>query len=175
MISKGTFRYTSITNENLDLLRKYHEFFKDKLISHEVGYNFEVRENEIEGTIPYANMNNIKTVIFQPLRRNRTANRNWPILVELSKKYGKTQNQLILAWLISKNMLPLTKSETIEHINEYIDVVNLKLDIEDIKKLDEFKLNYVSPKVDWEKTGDGIDVSQLSNVFDEEYDKQQKI
>lgn len=175
MISKKVFRYTSITNENLALLKKYHEHFGEKLFSHEVGFNFEVRENETEGTVPYANSNNIRTVAFQPLRRNRTANRNWPILVELSKKYGKTQNQLIFAWLISKNILPLTKSETIEHINEYIDVMNLKLDIEDIKKLDEFKLNYVSPKIDWEKTGNGIDVSQLSNVFDEEYDKQQKI
>ncbi|MEK7168667.1 MAG: aldo/keto reductase [Patescibacteria group bacterium] len=134
MISKGIFRYTSITNENLDLLKKYHEFFKDKLISHEVGYNFEVRENEIEGTIPYANLNNIKTVIFQPLRRNRTAMRNWPLLVELAQKYGKSQNQIILAWLISKGFLPLTKSESIDHINEYIDVLNFELDAEDLNR-----------------------------------------
>lgn len=175
MISKNIFRYTSITNENLDLFKRYHSHFGDMLFSHEVGFNFEVRENETEGTIPYANSNNIRTVVYQPLRRNRTANRNWPVLVDLSKKYGITQNQLILSWLISKNILPLTKSENIDHINEYLETINIKLDVEDCKKIDEFKLNYVSPKIDWEKTGEGIDVSQLSNVFDEEYDKQQKI
>ena len=34
--------------------------------------------------------------------------------------------------------------------------------------------NYTPPKIDWYKADNGIDVSQLSNVFDEEYDKQNK-
>ena len=34
---------------------------------------------------------------YQPLRRNRTANRNYPLLIELSNKYNKTQNQILFA------------------------------------------------------------------------------
>ena len=173
LLSKKITRFTSITNENLDLLKKYYKTFGDKLFSQEVCFNFEVRDNEKLGMIPYGEENNIQTVIYQPLRRNRTANRNWPLLVELSKKYGLTQNQIILAWLISRGYLPLTKSENIEHIDEHLKAMNVNLDQDDINKLNNFNLsNYKSPKIDWNKSGDGIDVSQLSNVFDEEYNKQ---
>lgn len=174
MLANKTFRFTSITNENLELLKNYHKIFGGKLFSHEVCFNFEVRENEKLGMIPYANENNIKTILYQPLRRNRTAQRNWSILVELSKKYNATQNQIILAWLMSRGYLPLTKSEEINHIDEHIDAINIKLDKVDIDKLNNFEVsNYISPKIDWDKSGEGIDVSQLSNVFDEEYDRQQ--
>lgn len=176
MINKKTFRYTSITNENLDLLKEYHMYFGDKLFSHEVCHNFEVRDNEALGVIPYANKNGIRTIIYQPLRRNRTAMRSWPLLGELSDKYNATQNQILLAWLISSGYLPLTKSENLRHIDENVGALDLKLEKEDIEKLNTFKVpNYISPKIDWNKSGDGIDISQLSNVFDEEYEKQQKI
>lgn len=173
MIVNKTFRYTSITNENLELLKNYHKVFGEKLFSHEVCFNFEVRENEKLGMIPYADKNKIKTVLYQPLRRNRTALRNWSLLIELSQKYNATQNQIILAWLISRGFLPLTKSENIDHIHKHIEAINIKLDKLDINKLNNFTVpNYKSPKIDWNKSGDGIDVSQLSNVFDEEYNKQ---
>ncbi len=175
LLKKGKMRFTSITNESPEVLEKYHKYFGDKLFSHEVCYNFEVRENEKLGSIPYAQTNNILTVVYQPLRRNKTAARNWPLLVALSKKYNVTQNQILFAWIVAKGFLPLTKSETTEHVDEHIASLKIRLDLEDLKRLNEFIVpNYTAPKVDWNKTGDGIDVSQLSNVFDEEYDKQQK-
>lgn len=176
MLNNKTFRYTSITNENLELLKKYYKYFGDKLFSHEVCLNFEIRDNVDLGTIPYADKNEIKTVIYQPLRRNRTAQRNWPLLLELSRKYRKSQNQIILAWLISNNYLPLTKSEDISHIDEHIKAIGIVIDKKDLERLNNFRVsNYISPKIDWNKSEDGIDVSQLSNVFDEEYDKQNSI
>jgi len=159
------------------LLKRYKEYFGDKLFSHEVSYTFENRENEIDnnGPINYANQNNIKTIVYQPLRRNRTALRNWPLLVELSNKYAVTQNQILLAWIVSKGFLPLTKSETISHIDEHIASLNIKLSNEDLQRLEDFRIqNYQVPQIDWYKTGNSLDVSQLPNVFDEEYDKQNK-
>lgn len=175
VISTKKSRFTSVTNENLPLLKQYHERFGEKLFSHEVCFNFEIRANETEGTIDYAKSNGILTALYQPLRRNRTANRNWPILIHLSEKYGVTQNQIIISWLISKGLLPLIKSETIEHIDENIEAVNIKLSDEEIKKLNEFTPpGYTPLQIDWDKTGSGFRIDQVSNVFDEEYDKQVK-
>lgn len=175
MMSKSKTRFAGITNENLDLLKDYHNIFKDKLISHEVVFNFEVRENEKQGIIPYAEKNDILTVVYQPLRRNRTAQRKWPLVVELSKKYGITQNQLLMAWIVGKGFLPLTKSETIEHIDEHIASLKINLEKEDAKKLDEFVIpGYKPPAIDWDKSGEGVRIDQISNIFDEEYGKQMK-
>ncbi len=173
LIDKDKTRFSSITNEDLPLLKKYHQHFGHRLFSHEVGYNFEIRANETEGIIPYADQHQILTVVYQPLRRNRTARRNWPLLVSLAQKYDASQNQIIMAWLTSKGYLPITKSETISHIDEHLAALKIKLTDDDIQQLDHFSPpGYQPPKIDWRKSGEGVRADQLSNVFDELYDQQ---
>ena len=173
--------YTSLTNGDQNIIKKYKTLFKDKFIAQEVCFNFEIRENFDLRIIPWNEDNNILTVVYQPLRRNRTAIRNWPLLVELSKKYKRTQNQIILNWIYSKGFLPLVKSENISHIDENIQALEFKVDKDDLKKLDEFRPpNWFTPKIDWtylgdgKIDGDGVFVDQLPNIFDEEYDKVKK-
>jgi diketogulonate reductase-like aldo/keto reductase len=163
-------RFTSITNANLDLLKQYHEKYGSKLFSHEVVFNFEMRPNEELGIIGYGEENDIKTVVYQPLRRNRTAKLNWEPIKKLAEKYGKSQNQIIMSWIVSKGYLPLTKSETISHIDEHLDSLKFEIEQEDLDLLSNFKLpNYTPPKIDWYKTGEGVSIDQLSNVFEEIY------
>ena len=67
----------------------------------------------------------------------------------------------------------MTKSETISHIDEHVEAIDCKLDTTDIQKLNEFvPPGYKPPPIDWNKTGNGFRIDQISNVFDEEYDKQ---
>jgi len=168
LINEGKIRFTSLTNSNLEFLKKYYQAFGNKLFAHENVFDFEIRENEKLGIIEYAKQNNILNVIFQPLRRNRTASRNWPLLVELSEKYGKTQNQIILNWIVSKGFLPLVKSSTVKHIDENLASFDFQIEQDDLDRLNNFEIpNYTSPKIDWFENGDGIKICQLPNVFDE--------
>jgi len=160
--------YVSITNENLSTLKLLYKEFGKKLLSQEIHFSFEIRENEVGGLIGFADNKEIINVIFQPLRRNKTTQRNWPLLVQLSKKYGKTQNQILLNWLVSRGFLPITKSETTDHIDEHLASLDFMLASEDIKELDDFRVpNYKSPKIDWDRTGEGVPVHQLPNIFDD--------
>ena len=169
-------RYTNITNANLEQLKEYHGEFGNKLFASEVGFNFEVRENINNGVIPYSMENDILCVIYQPLRRNRTAHRNWPLLLELSVKYSKTQNQILLNWISDKGFLPINKVGDVSHLVENMRSFDFKMDKSDIEKIDSFKLDsYKQPDVFYTTEGNGVRIDQLSNVFDEEYDKQQKI
>lgn len=168
LFAEKKIRYTSVTNANLDFLKKYHKEFGEKLFAHEVGFNFEIRENEDLGITNYALKNNILNIVYQPLRRNRTAQHNYPLLVELSRKHGKTQNQIILNWIVSKGFFPITKSEIIEHIDQHLGAFDFEIEKEDLEKLNSFRTEgYKSPKIDWFRSGDGVTVDQLSNVFDE--------
>lgn len=173
LLASGKIRYTSITNENLAMLKKYKEKYGNKFFSHEVVFNFEVRANEELGIIDYAHENNVKTVVYQPFRRNRTAGHNWGPIVKLAKKYGKTQNQILLNWIVSKGYLPLTKSEDIDHINEHLEALDFILDDSDIQQLDDFKIpNYTQPDIAWDADSTGVKIDQLSNVFEDYYNNQ---
>jgi diketogulonate reductase-like aldo/keto reductase len=161
-------RFVSLANSDLETLKNFHSEFGDKLFSSEVGFNFEIRENEDYGIMKYAEDNNILNIIFQPLRRNRTAIRNYPLLVELSKKYNKTQNQIIINWIIGRNLLPLIKTDSIEHLDENLAALGFKVEKNDLEKLNEYRVNgWKTPKIDWHGTGDGTKIDQLSNVFNE--------
>ena len=170
-LDTGFTRKISLTNAPLDFLPKMLEEFGEKFFAHEVGFNFEIRENHSLGIIPFADKNNILTVVYQPIRRNRTAMRNWPLLVELSKKYKVTQNQILMNWIVGRGYLPLTKSENKKHIDQHLESLNFKIEMEDKKKLDDFlPPQYKSPKVFWGNQEDGVRIDQLSNVFEEKYD-----
>lgn len=172
LLDSNKVRYVSLTNANVNLLEKFYEEFKGKFFSHESVFSFETREAEDLGILSYADKYKIKNVVFQPLRRNKTALRNWPLLAELAKKYGKTQNQIILNWIIRKGYLPLFKSSNFSHIDENIDALSFDLLESDCFQIDSFRApNYASPKITFKLDGDGIRIDQLPNVFDEIYDK----
>ena len=112
LVNIGKARYLGISNCNLEQLKEVNETVKIDFF--EGVYNLECKTNEDIGILEYCKENNITFVAYQALRRNRTAKRNYLELIELSKKYNKTQNQIILNWIVKeKNIKPLIKSTNI--------------------------------------------------------------
>lgn len=165
MVELGKAKSLGLSNSNLEQLKKINE--KYPISIYEGVYNLECKLNENIGIIEYCKDNNIIFCAYQPLRRNRTANRNYPLLVELSEKYNKTQNQIILNWLIKhKKLNVLIKTTNSSRINENINSLNFTIDMEDYNKLDLFKAEeFDKIVIDWEGKG-GITVDQLANQFE---------
>lgn len=165
MIELGKAKSLGLSNANLEQLKEINKHYPISI--YEGVYNLECKLNEDIGIIDYCKQNNIVFCAYQPLRRNRTANRNYPILVELSKKYNKTQNQIILNWIIKQKKLNvLIKTTNISRINENMDALNFEMDIDDYKKLDLFRAKeFDDVVIDWEGKG-GITVDQLANQFE---------
>lgn len=165
LIEKGKVRYMSMSNSNLEELKEVNEEFG--IYSFEGVYNFECKMNENIGILNYCKENNIKFIGYQALRRNRIVSNNYPLLIELAKKYGKTQNQILLNWLIKgKGVLPLIKSTNKENIDSNLQSLTFDISEEDIKRLNEFQHEgFNSVKIDWSETGDGVLIDQLANQF----------
>ena len=165
MIERGKVKSLGLSNSNLKQLKEINEQYPISI--YEGVYNLECKLNENIGIIDYCKNNNIVFYAYQPLRRNRTANRNYPLLVELSKKYNKTQNQIILNWIIrEKKINVLIKTTNNNRINENINSLNFEMDIEDYKKLNLFRAKeFDDIVIDWEGKG-GITVDQLANQFE---------
>ncbi len=165
LVDIGKVRYIGISNVNLEQLKEINNTVKIDFF--EGVYNLECKLYEDIGVLDYCKENDIKFICYQPLRRNRTAKRNYPLLVELAEKYKKTQNQIILNWIINKkNIMPLIKSTNIVRIDENIEATNFKMSNDDYDKLDKFRnIEFDNVEIDWECNG-GVTIDQLANQFE---------
>lgn len=165
LVDKGKVRYIGISNVNLEQLKEVNE--KIKIDFFEGVYNLECKIYEDTNVLEYCSDNNIQFICYQPLRRNRTAMRNYNVLVELAKKYNKTQNQIIINWIVKeKNILPLIKCTNVERIDENLLALDFKMTDEDYKKLNEFRnKDFDKIEIDWYCKG-GVTIDQLANQFE---------
>lgn len=69
---------------------------------------------------------------FGELKEDIFSNR---ILNKIGKKYNKTVAQIILRYLLDRDIVTLTKSTHIDRMKENIDIFNFKLDESDINKI----------------------------------------
>lgn len=166
LVDIGKVRYLGISNCNLKQLKQINSNIKIDFF--EGVYNLECKVNEDIGILDYCKENDIIFIPYQALRRNRTASRNYPILVELANKYNKTQNQLILNWIIKETkMKPLIKCTNIDRIKQNLDSMNFEMEKEDYSRLNDFKSEeFDNVKIDWNSTGLGVSIDQLANQFE---------
>lgn len=165
LVDIGKVRYIGISNVNLEQLKEIND--EVKIDFFEGVYNLECKIYEDNKVLEYCKENNIQFVCYQPLRRNRTAMRNYEVLVGLAEKYNKTQNQIIINWIVKeKNILPLIKCTDINRINENLSAIDFEMDKEDYKKLNEFRnKDFDNVEIDWYCNG-GVTIDQLANQFE---------
>lgn len=154
---QGKTRYIGMSNLSPEDYDKYGPF------DHFEGcYGLETKVYEDNGVLQKAKQS---FVAYQPLRRNRTAKMNYPILVELAQKYEKSQNQIILNWIIiHKGIRVLCKCTDISHIDENLQVLDFNMELDDYTKLDNFRQPFFDKiKVKYRDNEDGILIHQVPN------------
>lgn len=162
LITKGKVRYLWASNLSIDQLKVLHKDFDIKTF--EWLYNIECKINEDVGIIQYCKENNIYFICYQPLRRNRIAAHNYQILIDLSNKYNKTQNQILLNRIIKeKNISALVKASDINKAKENLESLDFQMDIKDIEKLNTFR-NKDFDNLEVDRTAkNGIPIRKLAN------------
>lgn len=154
---EGKTRYIGMSNLSPEDYDKYGPF------DHFEGcYGLETKVYEDNGVLQKAKQS---FVAYQPLRRNRTAKMNYPLLVELAEKYGKTQNQIILNWIIKhKGIRVLCKCTDISHIDENLQSLDSDMELADYIKLDNFRQPFFDNlKVKYRDNEDGVLIHQVPN------------
>lgn len=154
---QGKTRFIGMSNLSPEDYEKYGPF------DHFEGcYGLETKVYEDNGLL-----DNTKSsfVAYQPLRRNRTTKMYYPILIELAEKYNKTQNQIILNWIIKhKGIKILCKCTDIPHIDENLQSLDFDMKLTDYAKLDEFRQPFFDNlKVKFRENEDGILIHQVPN------------
>ena len=99
-------------------------------------------------TIDYSLQNNIVIEAYCPLAEWSSKLVENKIILDLAKKKNKTIPQIILKWIMQKNIIPLPKSVHTEYIKQNFDLNGFVLNEEEMKKVD--SLNSINYKVEWD-------------------------
>lgn len=108
--------------------------------------------------IAQTNMENfgVKMEAWAPFGEGREGLFNNEVLVNIGKKYNKSSAQVMLRWLIQRNIIVACKSTHIDRMKENFNVFDFEIsneDMEEIKKLDtqnSLFFNHQDPKmVEW--------------------------
>lgn len=87
----------------------------------------------------YCKEKGIQVEAWSPLMKGN--NLDHPILVEISKKYGKTPAQVVLRWHLQNEIIAIPKSVTPSRIAENANIFDFQLTDEEIKKIDSMNKN----------------------------------
>lgn len=85
--------------------------------------------------VEFCNQHNISVTAYSPLAQGAAL--NVPEVLALSKKHNATSAQVILSWLMAKDLIVIPKSVTPSRIEENFAAKDLKLDAKDIELLDQ--------------------------------------
>jgi len=138
LVDEDLVKYIGVSNFSVKLLEEAQSYSKNKIIANQVEYNLLSREPEKE-LLSFCQKKKIMLTAYQPLARGKLAKPGFVLLDELAKKYGKTQAQIALNWLISKsNVVIIPKSSNIEHLRENLGAIGWKMEKKDIERLDTY-------------------------------------
>lgn len=129
-------------------------------------YNLDCKQYEENGLLQYCKNNNILFTAYQPLRRNSIASQKVLFLEELSLKYNKTPNQILLNWITQEVWIhALVRASQIIHVQENIDSQWFRMEYEDYIILNNYRNPlFMDILVDRENKGKGTKISQIPNL-----------
>ncbi|XP_023935313.1 aldo-keto reductase AKR2E4 [Bicyclus anynana] len=61
-----------------------------------------------------------------------------PTLSAIAKKYGKTTPQVVLRWIVERNIIPIPKTVKYSRLKENINIFDFELNEEEMQKINEF-------------------------------------
>lgn len=133
---EGYTRFIGVSNFSAELIAEAQSHLKEHtLVADQVHYSLAEQDPSAE-LLPYCQGNDIILVSYTPLARGKLARPGNMVLDELAEKYGKTQAQVSLNWLISQeNVVAIPKASNPVHLRDNLGAVGWMLDNEDWRRL----------------------------------------
>jgi len=90
LVEKGYIRNIGVSNFDVGEFMEAKENTSNKIVCNQVYYNLIHREPVIDGSLEYAQKNDVIIVAWRPLEKGLFSRAKFDLLEKLSKKYGKT-------------------------------------------------------------------------------------
>jgi diketogulonate reductase-like aldo/keto reductase len=88
--------------------------------------------------LPYCQENDVMLISYRPLERGRLVKPGFRVLDKLAEKYGKTQAQVSLNWLISQEkVVAIPRSTKVEHLKDNMEAIGWRTSDNEYRQLEE--------------------------------------
>jgi 2,5-diketo-D-gluconate reductase B len=135
LIDAGVVRHFGVSNFTVEQMEEAMEITKHPITANQMHYNLLHKDEVDKAFLNFIEQHNIQLVAYQPVKRKEVlANK---IVQQIAQKHNVTPAQVALAWLLTKNALPIPKAVQKQHIDDNVAAVDLVLDEDDMKQLEE--------------------------------------
>ena len=132
MVDEGLIRHVGVSNCTPKRFDEAQKHTKNKIVYNQVHFNVQYREIEEYDLLAHAEENDYFIAAWRPVQKGSLEKAD--VLREIAEKYGKTEYQVAINWLISqKNVITLSKTSNPDHLEENLGGLNWTMDEEDIE------------------------------------------
>ncbi len=136
LVDRGLVRYIGVCNLTPERFNEAQKNSKNKIVYHQLHYNVQYREVEKYSLQQHAIDNDYLLCVWRPLQKGGLPDSE--IVKEIAVKYGKTQNQIAINWLVSQqNIITISKTSNPQHLNENLGALDWVMSKEDIERIRE--------------------------------------
>jgi diketogulonate reductase-like aldo/keto reductase len=93
-----------------------------------------------QALLSYCQSHNIKLVSYRSFGKGKLLQED-PLFNAIGAKYHKSGAQVILRWLLQKDIAVIPKASSEKHLKENLDVFDFSIDPEDMQKIDQLNQN----------------------------------
>ena len=112
-------------------------FYPDRLVDMAIFSEVTPAINQVEVNVFHQQKDGVQLEAWAPFAEGRNNMFSNPELKAIGEKYGKTVAQVILRWLVQRNIVPLSKSVKKSRMEENINIFDFELSKEDMDKISE--------------------------------------
>lgn len=132
LYAAGKIRAIGVSNFHPDRLADLMAFNTVKPAINQVEVN---PFNQQLHAVPWMQSKDIQPEAWAPFAEGRNNLFSQPVLVEIGKKYGKSAGQVVLRWLLQRNIVSLAKSVRKERLLENINILDFELSMTEMNQI----------------------------------------
>jgi 2,5-diketo-D-gluconate reductase B len=134
LIDDGVVRGLGVSNFTIADMQNTQKIAKHPIVANQMNYNVLFKNEVTEIFKDYCSENNIKIIAYQPVKRQEVLENE--TIQSIASEHNVSAAQIALAWLLTKNALPIPKAVNKDHIDENVDSVDVKLSKPELELLD---------------------------------------
>lgn len=144
LLKNGMIKNIGISNASVATMENFSKYLDRPFFAAQCHYNLIVREPELKGVLAYCRQKGIHFVAWRPVQlpsekfgiRSLAERGTYPLLDEISDKYGLTNAQTAVRWLTQQENVGIVfKTKNPAHLKEIVDVQNVTLSEDDMAAL----------------------------------------